>query len=55
MSVRDFLRHNYRHFNAATVVEAAEGWVRHLEEQNDPAPRVPRARWTGVDVSPYFQ
>ncbi len=31
MSVRDFLRHHYRHFNAATVVEAAEAYARHLE------------------------
>jgi deoxyhypusine synthase len=30
--VRDFLKHNYRHFNAATVVDAAEGWNRHLDE-----------------------
>lgn len=30
-NVREFLRHHYRHFNAATVVEATEGWIRHLE------------------------
>lgn len=29
--VSDFLKHHYRHFNAATVVDAAEGWNRHLE------------------------
>jgi deoxyhypusine synthase len=26
-----FLRDNFRHFNAATLVEAAEGWKRHLD------------------------
>ncbi len=26
-----FLRHNYRHFNAATVIDAADGYIRHLE------------------------
>jgi deoxyhypusine synthase len=25
-----FLRHNYRHFNAATVIDAADGYKRHL-------------------------
>ena len=29
--VRDFLKHHYRHFNAATVVEAAQAYVEHLE------------------------
>ncbi len=31
MSIRDFLRHHYRHFNAATLIEAADAYVRHLE------------------------
>jgi deoxyhypusine synthase len=30
--ISDFLKRNYRHFNAATVVEAAEGWTRHLDD-----------------------
>jgi deoxyhypusine synthase len=30
MSIRDFLRHHYRHFNAATLLEAAEAYERHL-------------------------
>ncbi len=30
-AIKDFIRHNYRHFNAAAVVDAAEGWVKHLE------------------------
>jgi deoxyhypusine synthase len=31
MKIRDFLRHHYRHFNAATVVEAAEAYRRQLD------------------------
>jgi deoxyhypusine synthase len=30
--ISDFLKYHFRHFNAATVVEAAEGWNRHLDE-----------------------
>src|SRR5690606_36551437 len=30
-NVSRFLRQNFRHFNAATAVEAAEGWRRHLD------------------------
>jgi deoxyhypusine synthase len=30
-TVRDFVRHHFRHFNAAVVVDAAEGWNRHLD------------------------
>ena len=26
-----FLKHHYRHFNAATVIEAAETYVEHLK------------------------
>jgi deoxyhypusine synthase len=29
--VSSFLKHQYRHFNAATLVEAAEGYVEHLK------------------------
>ena len=25
--IRDFIRHHYRHFNAASLVDAAQGWV----------------------------
>lgn len=32
MSVREFLKENYKHFNAAALVAAAEGWVRHLND-----------------------
>ncbi len=31
MDVRAFLREHFRHFNAATVVDATEAWIRHLE------------------------
>ena len=27
-----FLKHHYRHFNAATLVEAAEGYAAHLDK-----------------------
>ena len=33
-NLREFIEHHYRHFNAATVVDAAEAWVRHLEQGN---------------------
>jgi deoxyhypusine synthase len=29
--IRDFIEHNFRHFNAAALVEAADGWNRHLD------------------------
>jgi len=28
--IKDFIRHHYRHFNAASLVDAAEGYVAHL-------------------------
>ena len=30
--ISQFLRHNFRHFNAATVIEAADGWNRLLDQ-----------------------
>src|SRR5919206_2904656 len=30
--VSQFLRHNFRHFNAAALIDAADGYVRHLEQ-----------------------
>lgn len=30
MSIRSFMKHHFRHFNAAVCVDAAEGWVAHL-------------------------
>ncbi|MEM6731648.1 MAG: deoxyhypusine synthase family protein, partial [Myxococcota bacterium] len=29
--IKDFIRHNFRHFNAAAVVDASQGWVDHLD------------------------
>ena len=29
--IKEFLQRNFRHFNAAVVVEAAEAWLRHLD------------------------
>jgi deoxyhypusine synthase len=30
-AVKDFIRHNYRHFNAATLVDAAEAYCKHID------------------------
>src|ERR1700685_1031487 len=30
MSVRDFIKHQFRHFNAAVVVDASEAYIAHL-------------------------
>jgi len=30
-TVRDFMRHHFRHFNAAALIDAADGYARHLE------------------------
>lgn len=30
-SIKQFMRHHYRHFNAAATVDAAQGWVDHLQ------------------------
>jgi deoxyhypusine synthase len=30
-AISDFIRHHYRHFNAAALVDAAEAYVRHLD------------------------
>ena len=30
MTIRSFMRHHYRHFNAAVCVEAADAWVNLL-------------------------
>jgi len=32
MKIRDFLKTNYKHFNASIVVEAAEAWIAHLDK-----------------------
>jgi len=30
MSIKEFIKDNFRHFNAAALLDAAEGWVKHL-------------------------
>ena len=30
--VREFIEYNYRHFNAAALVDAAKGYEKHLNE-----------------------
>lgn len=32
--IKDFIKTNYRHFNAAVVVDAAEAWIKHLDQGN---------------------
>lgn len=34
MSVKDFIKKNFKHFNAAALVDAAEAWVQYLKEGN---------------------
>jgi len=31
-TVRNFMRHHFRHFNAAALIDAADGYARHLEQ-----------------------
>ncbi len=31
-AIRDFVHHHYRHFNAAALIDAADGYVKHLED-----------------------
>ena len=31
MTIREFMQHHYRHFNAAVCVEAADAWIKHLD------------------------
>ena len=31
MKITEFLKHNYRHFNAAALIDAAEGYKAHLD------------------------
>ena len=32
MKITDFLKHHYKHFNAAALIDAADGYVKHLNE-----------------------
>src|SRR5574338_1375308 len=31
-AISDFIRHHYRHFNGAALVDAADAYVKHLEQ-----------------------
>lgn len=31
-AVKNFITHNYRHFNAAVIIDAAQAWVDHLDK-----------------------
>ncbi len=33
-SISDFMKHHYRHFNAAAMMDAAEGYKKHLQQGN---------------------
>ena len=32
MAIKEFIQEHYKHFNAAALVDAAEGYVQHLAE-----------------------
>ncbi|MBK8517726.1 MAG: deoxyhypusine synthase family protein [Saprospiraceae bacterium] len=32
MQITDFLKHHYKHFNAAALIDAADGYIAHLDE-----------------------
>lgn len=32
MSIKEFIKHHYRHFNAATVIDASEAYIQHLQK-----------------------
>ena len=32
MNVKQFIKNNFKHFNAAALLDAADGWVKHLEK-----------------------
>jgi deoxyhypusine synthase len=34
MSITKFINENYKHFNAAVVKDAAQGWISHLDKGN---------------------
>lgn len=33
MTIREFMQKNFKHFNAAVCVDAAEGWIHHLDNK----------------------
>lgn len=32
MKIKEFMQRNFKHFNAAVCVDAAEGWIKHLDQ-----------------------
>src|SRR5258705_2753571 len=46
MTVKDFIRHNYRHFNAAVVVDASEAYIKHLASGGEMVMTICRAMRT---------
>ena len=32
MQITEFLKHHYKHFNAAALIDAADGYIAHLNE-----------------------
>jgi hypothetical protein len=40
--ISDFIKHHFRHFNAATLVEAAEGYIEHLAKGGKNVPHAGR-------------
>ncbi|HRO72332.1 MAG TPA: deoxyhypusine synthase family protein, partial [Saprospiraceae bacterium] len=32
MQITDFLKHHYKHFNSAALIDAADGYITHLNE-----------------------
>src|SRR6187455_3575607 len=32
-AISDFIRHHYRHFNGAALVDAADAYVRHIDQR----------------------
>lgn len=34
MAIKEFIKHHFRHFNSAVIVDAAEAWITHLNAGN---------------------
>jgi len=34
VKIKQFIQNNFKHFNAASLIDASEGWVKHLKEGN---------------------
>ncbi|HRI02249.1 MAG TPA: hypothetical protein PLL77_00785 [Pyrinomonadaceae bacterium] len=42
--ITDFIKHHYCHFNAVALVDASEGYVKHLESGDATALYIPDSR-----------